>query len=80
MKGLRKETKTLSQDIRSQARDFKPRPTEYKAGVLNSLPRCSTVEDMNCIHAAQRTTEQRALVNKVMNLLFSQKTGNSLSG
>jgi hypothetical protein len=39
--GLRKTTKSRSQDKRSPGRDLNPRPPEYEAGVLTTRPRRS---------------------------------------
>jgi hypothetical protein len=38
LEGLRKATKTLSQDSRSASRDLNPGPSEYEAGVLTTRP------------------------------------------
>jgi hypothetical protein len=39
LEGLRKTTKTLIQDSRSQGRDLNPVPPEYEAGLLTIRPR-----------------------------------------
>jgi hypothetical protein len=41
LKGLRKTTKTLSQDNRSPGRGLYPGPPEYEVGVLTTQPRLS---------------------------------------
>jgi hypothetical protein len=43
LEGLRKITKSLSQDSRSPGRDLNPGPLEYEAEVLTTRSRCWVV-------------------------------------
>jgi hypothetical protein len=43
LEGLKKTTKSLSQDSRSLGRDLKPGPPEYEAQMLNTRPRSSVL-------------------------------------
>jgi hypothetical protein len=41
LEGLKKTTKSLSQDTRSPSRNLNPGPPEYEAGVLTTRPQGS---------------------------------------
>jgi hypothetical protein len=49
LEGLRKNTKNLSQDSRSQGRDWSPGFPQYEAGVYHTRPRRSVRFYVNCL-------------------------------